>query len=731
MKDLNQSLLAAVLTLGSAIAINAAPVRPTEFDLTKFRYQIDSKSVFSNNRATRSAALTDMVARKSLRAEASATENPEPVLSLAPSTQTGTIDAPNDELWYYTGDFVYDEIPPHDDVYYTERILRSWTFNIYDSKMELIGTIKDKMDYGIDEVRVPLCELTPIATRNFFNTDDEIELIVGLAVNRRAGGNNYRSLVYSLNGRKDADGDDVPVTSFNDLVGDVAEGPVSANGSDNYYITLLADVLDEPDDDDGSFWTYLLSQKASITVYGKALDDKGPRKLFETIIPLIQLPGDQENISPMMSLRHGNDVVYSISYYQEPFYNRFDDPFSEDMTQRPGNSLIVDLYTATETAFTKFSTTKIPVKLDPMNDPSGNPTCLFSYFSVGSLRFTEDILFDAPGASAQAPDFIVTRGNYQVSTDDITNSYFTYKNDGSLKNTLFLYADGTLSLGDLPGFEPQQMFVSVDAYGYLYNFVDLYSGQKTTTIEADYYYGSSTNIQSDLLAANLARYPAGDTYKYVFEMRYPVTDDNGNDLMRFMHVTNKGKFDHIDYVNMGQGVEYAQSYLSTEALAPNAYQISDVPAYMLLVKRSAGLTGGNSEELMIAEATTDENPEGKTLLQLGESRNGALASIVPEFATDDEPGRLLIYYYDSNSSEYALDIYKLPLDIPGGVSEITVGDSGFIMENGIISAPGNIVVYSMDGRVAASAFGSLDTATLRNGVYVLAVDGKTYKFLKK
>lgn len=719
----------AVLSLGCVATIGASPAKPAQFDLTKLRYKIDSKSVFSNSRAISSAAITELVERKGTRSDAVQNENPSPAVSLPPSTQTGNIDAPGGELWYYTGDFEYEEIPPHDDITYTDRVLRSWTFNIYDSELKLIGTIKDKMDYAEGEVRVPMCELTPVATCNFFNTDDKVELIVALAVNRDTGGNNYRSLVYSLNGEKDADGDDVPVTTFNDLVGDVAQGPSSPDGSDNFYISLMADVYDESLDDESTFWDYLLSQKASITVYGKALNDEGPRKLYETVIPLIQLPGDQENVSPLMSMRRGDDVVFSISYYKEPFYNRYDDPLSDDMTQRAGNSLMVDLYTATETDFTKFSSTEIPVVLDPMNDSDGNPTCLFSYFSVGSLRYTDDILFDAPGASPTAPDYIVTRGNYQVSTDGIINSYFTYSHDGSPKNTLFLYADGTLSLGDLPGFEPQQMFVSVDPFGYLYNFVNLYSAENTATVEAQYYYDNDT--KSDLLAANLARFIDGESYKYVFEMRYPTTDANGNDILRFMYITDKGEYDHIDYVNMGQGVEYAQSYLSTEAMAPHAYSVSDVPAYMFLVKRRIGSSEANAEELMISEAVTEENPDGKKLLQLGNGLNGVLSSIVPEFATDEQPGRLFVYYYDSENSKYTLDVYNLPLNDESGVSQVSDGTSVLNIENGIIYASGEIAVYSIDGSKAAKATNSLDLSTLKDGVYVLVVDGKAFKFLKK
>lgn len=729
MKNINLSLITSVLVIGSTLTSMASPAKPMEFDLAKFHYQIADKSAFNSLEAKRSEYITRMIDPKATANDVIMRANPSPDVSLAPSTQTGNIDAPDGELWYYTGDFDYEEIPPHDDISYTERILRSWTFNIYNSKMELIGTIKDTMDYEEGEVRVSMCEMTPVATRNFFNTDDKVELIVALGVNRESGGNNYRSLVYSLGGEVDVEGNNVPVTTFKDLVGDVAEGPASADGSDNYYITLMADVFDEvADGEDVTFWDYLMAQKVGITVYGKALDNSGPRKLYETTLPMIQLPGDQENIAPLMSMRRGDDVVYCFSYYKLPFYNPIEDIFSEDMTQREGNSLMIDLFKATETSFTKFSSTEIPVQLDPMNNNEGNPTCLFSYFSVGSLRYTGDILFDAPGASASAPDFIITRGNYQVTTDGVVNSYFTYKADGTLKNTLFLYADGTLSLGDLPGYEPQQVFVYFDRFGYVYNFVDLYSARTAATVDALFYINN--DAEPELLAANMARFLDGDSYKYVFEMRYPVVDENENDLMRFMYLSDKGKFDHIDYVNMGKNVDYAQSYLSTEAVAPHAYSTSDVPAYMFLVKRGDVYSYEKTEELMIAEAVTTDNPQGKTLLQLSSGERGVLASIFPEFAKEGNPGRLFVYYYDSTINKYALDIYALPLS-DGSGSDLDIDADRISIINGKITAEGSIVVYTTDGRMVASADSYFDSTTLPRGIYVLIADGKAYKFINK
>ncbi|MDE6409521.1 MAG: hypothetical protein K2K81_04675, partial [Muribaculaceae bacterium] len=198
---------------------------PKSFDLSKQRYKAASRSAF---------------------------QNPEPATTLPPSNVTGNIDAPNGEIWYYIGEFDYKEIPPHDDVAFTDRILQEYTFTIYDASMKQIGVIKDKMDYLENEVRVPSCDITPVATRNFFNTDDKVEIMVALAVNTTYYVNNYRTLVYALGGEKDADGFDKPIDVLDNFVGDVIEGP-SADGSDNFYITFMNDVIEEVPDETG-FW---------------------------------------------------------------------------------------------------------------------------------------------------------------------------------------------------------------------------------------------------------------------------------------------------------------------------------------------------------------------------------------------------------------------------------------------------------------------------------------------
>lgn len=732
---MNQIFTSRILSLGflTAVAVSGASAATTipTFDLAKHRYQIDSKSVFNTRKANETDRLNSMLlpAARPLKAEA---KSPEPILTFPASNEVGNIDGPNNQTWYYVGDLNYKEIPPHDNVMYTDRILQDYTFTIYDENMKEIGVIKDKMDYADNEVRTVLCEITPVVTRNFFNTDDRLEFMVALGVNRVDTlpdgnldyGNNYRTLVYQLE-EKDAEGYNKPIAVYDDLVADVIEGPGDGDG-DNFYITFMTDLF-EPDGELEGFWDYLLAQKVSVDVYSKAIDDKGPRKIFDKVIPLIQFPGDQQDVPVMISMRRGDDVVFLVQEYALPVYNRYDDPLNDDMTQREGNHLVINLYTASQTGLELFSTTEIPVVFDPMNDENGNPTTIFSYYSVGNLGYSRDILFDAPGASADKPDFIVTRGNYQRSTDSIVSSFFTYKNDGSLKNTLCLYAAGARDMGSIPGFGPQTMFVSNTPYGYVYNFVELYSGQTSCSVDANYYYDEDSD--PELLTVNCDRTPAGDSYEYAFEMRYPLVDDDENDIMRFMYVNADGSFNRIESVNMGHNVVYAQSYISTAALAPHAYSTNDSPAYMMLIKRGQA-DGTNTEELLVADAISEKYPQGNSLLLVGPDSRGNLASIVPEFATETLPGRLFVYYYDNDTRKYSLDIYALPIDGGAGVDDIKGCPQEITVDGEMLVAEGEILVYALDGKLVANGTGRVEFASLASGVYVVKAAGKSFKIAK-
>lgn len=86
---------------------------------------------------------------------------------LGPCDYIADLDAPNGELWFYTASFEYEEIPPHDDIAYTDRILREYEFTIYNTNNEVVGSIKDRIDYRENEVRLPKTINTTICYPQF------------------------------------------------------------------------------------------------------------------------------------------------------------------------------------------------------------------------------------------------------------------------------------------------------------------------------------------------------------------------------------------------------------------------------------------------------------------------------------------------------------------------------------------------------------------------------------
>lgn len=740
MKSFTPPILALAIAAGVGYAADAK-VPDGKFDLAKLRYRVDSESVFNNSRSAAIQKANSEVFGMPMRAEDFT--NPTPVTTIEEVYSIGDLDAPNGDRWYYTAEFDYLEIPPHDEYYFTDRILQKYTFNLFDKDMKYIGQLSDEMDYQDDEVRTVLCELTPVVSRHFFDTDDQIELMVSFGVNSTTPGNNhYRTVIYKLGGEKDANGFDQPVKVMPDLVGDVVEGP-SIDGRDNFYISFMSDLYDlddpgdteadpnEPEDEDfGGFWDYLLRQKAVITIYGRAQNDTdGPVAITSKAIRLIELPGDQESYAPMMSMVHNGEVYFVMSYYEQPFYNRYNNPLTDDMSMREENNLVVELYKAGDNTVDLQNTTKFPMTRDVMpssSDASFN-TCLFSYYGIGGMRYREDVLFDAPGVEPGKPDYIITRSNYQISTDSNIDSYYYYKHDGTLKHTLFEYAKSSLAMGDIDGAEPQQMFVGQDAWGYIFHFVDLYSGKQAAEVPAEYYPDDYSD--GELLTVNVARTPVGKTYEYVFEMRYPEVDDQDNDVMRFMWIKKDGSFDHIDNVNMGTAVAYAQSFLSTPALAPHAYTTSDTPAYMVLVKR--GVEGyANTEELLVAEIANEDQPQGKKLLNVGADSRGILSGIVPDF--DAEVPSLAVYRRHQDTYKFTMEMYALPLNGNNSAIESVGSDNSNLTFDGkTLKGDGTIEVYTISGSLALSGKANVNLESLTPGIYVVVADGEARKLVVK
>lgn len=716
------ALVAALTT----VCASASAIECGHHDLTQMRYRTESGRVFKDSRSHNIDRCNEKIFNMRSQAQRAAVNEdaPSPVFTAGPVDNMGDLDAPGGELWFYTADFVYDEIPPHDNVAFTEYILREYTFNIYDSSLSLVGTVRDKMAYREGEVRVPSCDLAPIVTRNFFNTDDKYEVVVSVAVNAAPGTNRYSSLIYQIGGEKTDEGYDKIIKSYDKLIGDVAEAP-SSDGRDNYYVTFIDESSDDVSGSDEplSFWDSLLANKATVEIYTRAEAGGEPTVALAREIPVIQLPGDQESTPLMISLRRGDDLYFMFQYYAEPFYNRYDDPITDELSQREGNKLDVEMWKVQpDGTIAHEYTTEIPVVIDD------NPDVIASYYSVGNLRYREDINFTGYGTPAGRAALYVTRQNYIPSSDGYVNSYYLYDHEGKLLKTIFGDCDSALSMSDVPGHERQHMFVTRGGSGYLFHFVDLISCKTVLTI--DYSFEIDEDSEPEVLTANLDRVASGDSYMYVDELRVPSVDENENDIMRFIWIDSKGAFSHIDEVNMGSKVMYAKSFLYSGVLKPGVYSTSGNMAYMLLVKRGTSGTG-NQEELLIGEALSEEHPQGKTLLLACPDERGVLSSI--NLFPGAEDSRLFVTYYDQHSRTISADFYHLPLDETNGIGAVVIpGDTGSIQFDGSTAvAEGVIKVYNAAGVQVAAGTDRVELGHLQPGLYLVSSTESTLKIIIK
>lgn len=641
----------------------------------------------------------------------------QPDITYGPTNIWGDVDGPDGKTWFYTLDKENDEV--HYE-YFTEYFLKAYTLKIYNEKGELVGTIKDRMRYGDDEKRVPYCDILPLITTNFFNDDDKYEIMMGFAINTSTPGiMHYRTVAYQIGGEKDSDGNDMPIAELPELVADVLDATLPG-GPETHYLSLVTEVRGEEigreDDGKPSFWEKYVQSKCQVDVYMKAGADGKPRKILTYDIPLQQVPGDQESGGFAMTKMHDSKPYIIFSKYADTFSNPFYS-MQEDMSQRENNALSIDIYRLGETP-EQTQHTDIPFNKD------SDANVLFSFHSIGSLRYTSDIKFGADGKAS----FILTKGNRLFSNDEqLISSYYHYGADGALLSTLFEGAESHLSMADLKGFEPQEMFVTNGSAGYMFHFVDLDSGTPRASIS---YQLEVEGSDPDRMTANIDRVAVGDSYMYADELRLPSEEDDVA-FLRIVWLDADGKHQRTDEVNMGKNVHYAMSYIESGVLHPDFYLADDKMEYMILIKR--GQEDGTAiEEVLVGQARSEDYPDGRDLfLASADESKGVLDRIAP-YHSESNPMLMLSYYgYDGR---FIADFYNLPFSETGsGVEDIIAGDNASsIRFNGdIVSAEGLLEVFDLQGRRVAEGLNSINLNSLSAGIYVVKAGGEARKINKK
>lgn len=711
MKKLIAPLLLACAAMAiSAPEASAVGVKP-EFDLTKYVWRGQgSRSAFNDNRARLIEKNNQTVMSHAMRAQENAYK---PTSQFPLSQHMGDIDGPNGETWYYTMTLENDSIV-HE--YFIEYILKHFEINIFDAERQHVGTISDDIHYTEGESRTPYCDMLPVVTQKFFNQDDKYEIAVGMAINWQPGINHYYTHVYQLDGEKDADGNDKIVYTLPEMVANVLDA-TQPGGEEEIYMTLMHEIFsgEYPEDGTEAVWEFLMAQKLRLELYGKATDAEGPKVVLNYELPLQCMPGDQESVNYMMTLTRNGKNYAVMSRYKESFFNPYYG-MMDDITQRTENSLQIDLFEITPTSSKLVQQTFVPTPIDDEG--------YASFYSVGSLLYTDDVDFDHFNTDGKAA-YIITRQDKTSMSDEYTvGSYFVVDPEGKVIKNLFEYAAAYMPMTDVKGQEPQINFIKLESSYYSYNFIDLYSGKTRASFS---YLLEVEDGDPDRMTTNLDRAPWGDSYRYAVEMAMP-TDDEGNSYMRVTWLDEQGKFIDTHEVNMGANIYYAQCFINGLALDPATFHTDDSMEYMVLVKRG-NESGKIAEELLIGQPRSIDNPDGKTLLHLTPDERGVLNAI--NFYPGNAKNRLNVVY--SNNLGYFLDSYDLPLDDPDGVTDIVAGpaDSRIAINGNSVVADGYIEVYNAQGMLVAAGNDTVDLSALERGIFIARCDNATVKFIKK
>lgn len=765
------SLMIPVLAFGTVDA--AVMGNHANFDLSKFAYKAKkTSSPFESDRMKMIMRANDLLEGKKGGAHRAPSYVEQPTITqLGPSSIIMDLDTPWGDTWFYTSNFRYTYIKVSED--YNRPILEEYEFTIYDASMKEVGTIKDKMTYEVyDELRDPesiknpadlelygpyhrevavaACELTPIITKNFFNGDDKYEVMVGLVVQTTYYVNNYHNRVYQLGGEtyqsKDYEGAEQTynkmITEIPYQVGDVFAS-TDKSGNEKVYMTLMEDIEPEadfefPDDDtdgDGGsiddptqieipgYWENYCGYGVKMVTYrGVRAGEEAIQPIFDVDMYLSRLAGDMQNSPFMFTLERNGKMHMIVSYYEDTFWNPYHSPLAE-MTMRENNSLVIDIYREKEdgNGLELIQQAKIPTYLSPS---TGSEQILASWFSVGDFRYRQDVRF---GDDGKVSSFIVTKQDYVAGNDDSTiHSYYIYDAKGTKTHTLFERSQSFITMSDLPGFEPQTMFIDTNPMGdYIFHFVDLESVKEVLSI--NYRFDIDPDSDPERMTSNLDRVLVGDTYKYADELRVPSQDEDGNDIGRVLWFNRDGSFDRIDEINMGKNVYYALSYIDNKTLNPEFFHKDSHHEYMMLVKRAYA---GESpvEELLIAQARNVDAPEGRTFLTDGPDERGTLGGI--SIFENKDQSLLLVTKINKLTETQYWDVYALPFET-SSIVELTPDDAASaIRYNGeTVTAEGRILLFNLQGMKMADGEDCISTNGLDAGIYIVMAAGETRKII--
>lgn len=555
----------------------------------------------------------------------------EAVLHTLPTgDESGYLIGPGGETWFYSA--VWDkEIEKHE--YYTETIIKGYKITIYNEAFEEIGIIEDDITLEEGEVKVAQVMVGGHITKKFFNVDSNYEIMIGLACNTIDYTNNYRTLVYSI-------GNNEPIITIPGYYISAVNTATDA-WSEKFWITFIT----EEDTQTPTVGNVMNTMDYRFRVYKYAGYNGLGDPVLDLAVPGVTVSG--ENAIPFLAKVRDGKPYFAINRMK---YCWYEDPFNyENENPTPDNELVIDLYTLPSA----FAST--PEKYSTTTVKSGTTSDDIYFMYLGNFRDTDDIDFDLWSENGN-PALVITREHLTMGGDDYDYDYSVYDAaaqgetaEGVHRLDIATGVSGGVFMNDIPGFDPQVMFIVNENNEYTFHFVNIRTGE----LEHLFPYQITEDIN---FTAATDRIPHGNSYIYTVPLTHGMSDPEGNTYTGIAFVTTDGKLDHYDSVNLGQDVQYAVLYTQPDAFNPYIFNLDDEREYMALVKRGVE-SGGNREELMVVSTDMDKEP----LLTLVPDENLGSLSFISFANLETSTPRLIVAWV--KDWQYTMTAYELPFTL--------------------------------------------------------------------
>ena len=535
--------------------------------------------------------------------------------------------------------------------YYTQNIV--WTTNGYYRRADITVYDNNHKEQGKftveipDGVRANAIEPYGQITKKLFDKNDKTyEVMVSIHMIGSAENNyqdSYLTQVYTL-----GTGEKVQELESPAILFDASEG---WNTYQRVLLTRKEAVTDS-------------TNNINIDVYAPGGWNDSKLKLEHTFtIPENNV--DYSEGSYMNTYVINGKPYYVLSYYEKPYVESYDESFN--IITAKDNHYILKVY---DRNYNQVDSIAVPL------EPAEGSYCRMAMFGTMSDFDLSNGYFTQDGNNA----FIVTLYDYITSSDSYLYNFYVYDNKGNRIKDICENAIENVwySLNPIKGQQEQMVFLQQAGASQQYQTVDLPSCEKQVVIPAV--------INGENIGSPINRYPKGDSYQYVINMRNGDEDEEGNVIGRIGWYNKDLTFDHFTKFNLGPDAEYFTPLLSSTVLNPYLFDTDEDMEFIYAAKKRHT----NADGTFTIDKSIDITKSDGTIIRSFENENKR--SIAQQGILSMTPGKyeLLVVTLDSTKGKFDLDFYALPFN------KFAKGGDGTAKNPYLVSTAGDLQQISSD-----------------------------------